>query len=382
MFKTTYKAANDDITPDSALLDKTLAAIDRADKKPVVFPIKTLGTWAAVLAVTVTSVYGYIRYDNATSIDIAPEIVRMNTNIDSGNNTTTVETNSEASSEVISGLQTKQSVADTSNTSASEKAIHNEQPIKKSYIPAEDKATVQKTTPQTQLAPSPSANEADASVIVRSASSETEANSDKSADNNTIQREISPIQTTASVAETDSVDSADKTLIQAETSPAQATLSEEQHPNTIQIMSEDVVTADSVPKSRNLPSDNQIAQITYEEYCVYIGSDIFETADMPLDVLPHKWATSDFDTDNDEVTLSFYGENGREAHITPTRNTEKIYDNIQKSTSTNKSDDYSAQYSNDVSVAHIVSGDVGYIISCTGFDEKEFSALTESVINH
>lgn len=84
MFKDTYKAANEDITPDSALIEKTLTRIKKGRAHPPL-TFKMAFACAMSLLVAAGSIFGYMHYMDYSNLKPSPKIVRVDTNIESEN---------------------------------------------------------------------------------------------------------------------------------------------------------------------------------------------------------------------------------------------------------------------------------------------------------
>ena len=122
-------------------------------------------------------------------------------------------------------------------------------------------------------------------------------------------------------------------------------------------------------------------EISYSQYSSYIGRDLYASLTLPRDMAPDRWSSAPFGEANDEVTFSYTGADGRKAYITSTKNTEKIYDLINSSTASDKTENRAFVYEKALSTAYMVNGNVGYTVNCFGFTEDEFTQLIDSVMN-
>lgn len=409
MFRDTYKAANCDITPDSKLLAQTLSRIEQAEKKPAVIPIRAIGACAAALAVMVGSVFGYMRYNEAMTLDVAPKVTMADTANKSDYDKAITETDDTIGASTVPDTVDDEHSAPTGDTVPSA----TEQIIADTTVAKTTTSDLQQTTKTTKKALEKSTKKTKNETTKDSAQIQTPTavhTEPVPSDALFSDNEIADASTDTSVSATTNSEIEVTSRVTDNTPPADAEAIGNNQPisggggggsasfterkavsDSVEtdkgIMSADIAynEAETDAISDENSSDGYYtatdypSEITYGEYCEYIGHDLYEELAMPDDVIAEIWTTTEFSTDNDEVTLTYKSTDSRYAEVTPTKDTQKIYNSINISEAEKKTADSAISYSKDNATAYIVNGDIGYTVKCVGFDEKEFAVLTESI---
>lgn len=247
MFRDTYKSANNDIVPDSEFLAQTLSCLEKSKKKSVI-PFKTISSCAAALIIAAGSVFGYMRFTDAGKIDVAPKIVRLETDLESA----ALEDNAKS----------KQTGA-TSSTGAGVADANTNNYVKKS-----EKNTVdtQKNTLENSFASNNSTAETKTGKIEDTSAGEEISNE--------ITADGVSNPTPASIPEVQTDDSAAYDGNSAQIARAV-------NENT----TEDAIAFEHSEAEENI--------MTYSEYCNYLGEDVFAKAVVPSDMAPQLWSSVD-----------------------------------------------------------------------------------------
>lgn len=390
MFRDTYKAANNDITPDSKLLAQTLSRIEQGKvRRPV--PIRAVGACAAALMVTLGSVYAYVRYTDATSLEVAPEIVKVDTVF--GNETEQAD----VQEKFIQPIE----FAATAGKASEEKSANTDDGLKSIEDKADKNSTMRKTNTKTTTKREESAdrtiekgvgepmstdNSAENAAVPADENMQTDTGLATAGitDSSAMAKSVEPMPAGGEMQKTEGKKSGSAADVPVTVNSLETDIAMEEAGQMETVTGDSNVKAlsggGSAAKIGTVEAGQQ-EQITYSEYCEYIGSDLYEELEMPEDVIADRWVTADFDRNNDEVTFSYFGNDGRSAYITPTRNTEKIYRSIHGSQSDTKTSEYAFIYGESNAVAYIVSDGVGYTVNCFGFRPEEFDGLTDSILN-
>lgn len=382
MFRDTYKAANNDIIPDSEFFAQTLSRLENSKKKKVV-SFRVIGSCAAALLIAAGSVFGYMRIADVGQIKVAPDIVKVDTNLENAAKedvTAHGYTEKTDDKEKDDGTAYVYGKTDFDDAQISDKTSETvSAPKKNNNIKQEN--NVQKS------------NRTDDSVPKEKTSSH-DINSDIKTGNDVqspvkIADEAPPVQMSENASVANTVEkSVPEAAIEAnadcDDSEKAYETAETQMPSMAMESSQEWKAFDD--SNAYLFADAELQQeteaasgggggaycqafssvMTYDEYSNYLGADVFAEADVPDDMVPQRWESVDVNK-TPSPDFEFKGD-GRYVRINATVNyTEQR--------------GHSVDFDGENFSGSVSSGEISYDINGSGLTKEEVDALKNSLEN-
>ena len=334
MFRDTYKAANNDIAPDKEFAAGIISLAQQSPKR--VIPIRAIATCAAAFAIMAGSVYGYVRYSDYMTLDTSPKVVVSDHTENTTNNLPPQVP------------QTEETIRPYVKKSTESQSATQTNPVQTPQINSQN---IQPQVPDTDTRKSSHQN-----ISVANEQSKSEP-------------DTSSVDTAGDILSDTPSPQENNNLIMSRLMPANMYTAEPD-------------TETNTQEHQVAPTDGSTAsveEITYDDYCGYIGRDLYKDLNVPKDLIPLVWATTETDKTNPKATFTYTGTEDRFVQITTTADTKKVYELIDNADTTSKTPSSAISYSYRSASAYIVTGNTGYIVYGTGLSENEFTLLVNSV---